>query len=149
MAPAESPNGQAADGADVSSEAQPIGLPADEPAPARPAGSGSQSVRIEATRVGGDGGTTNINARYTFANFIVGSANRLAHAASLSVAERPGHAYNPLFLYGGVGLGKTPLIHAIGNQGIAKIPPKRVGYATSENITKQLLTSIPHGHITQ
>src|SRR3954468_1392760 len=55
MAPAESPNGQAADGADVSSEAQPIGLPADEAAPARPAGSGSQSVRIEATRVGGDG----------------------------------------------------------------------------------------------
>ena len=83
-------------------------------------------VRLEPTRVGGEGGTTNINPRYTFTNFIVGSANRLAHAASLSVAERPGHAYNPLFLYGGVGLGKTHLMHAIGNQVIAKFPRKRV-----------------------
>jgi chromosomal replication initiator protein len=64
------------------------------PLPASP----SQHVRVEPTRVGGEGGVTNINPRYTFANFIVGSANRLAHAASLSVAERPGHAYNPLFL---------------------------------------------------
>jgi chromosomal replication initiator protein len=86
----------------------------------------STQVRLEPTRVGGEGGTTNINPRYTFANFIVGSANRLAHAASLSVAERPGHAYNPLFLYGGVGLGKTHLMHAIGNQVIAKFPRKRV-----------------------
>jgi chromosomal replication initiator protein len=114
----------------------------DEPAagpslPERPPATPStQHVRVEATRVGGgDGGTTNINPRYTFANFIVGSANRLAHAASLSVAERPGHAYNPLFLYGGVGLGKTHLMHAIGSQVIAKFPRKRVVYATSEKFT--------------
>jgi chromosomal replication initiator protein len=92
----------------------------------------SMPVRLEPTRVGGEGGASNLNPRYTFSNFIVGSANRLAHAASLSVAERPGHAYNPLFLYGGVGLGKTHLMHAIGNQVIAKFPRKKVVYATSE-----------------
>ncbi len=104
-------------------------------------------VRLEPTRVGGEGGTTNLNPRYTFANFIVGSANRLAHAASLSVAERPGHAYNPLFLYGGVGLGKTHLMHAIGNQVIAKFPRKRVVYATSEKFTNEFITSIQQGKI--
>ena len=107
----------------------------------------SPHVRVEPGRVGGEGGTTNINPRYTFANFIVGSANRLAHAASLSVAERPGHAYNPLFLYGGVGLGKTHLMHAIGNQVAAKFPRKRVVYATSEKFTNEFITSIQQGKI--
>ncbi|HET9519876.1 MAG TPA: chromosomal replication initiator protein DnaA [Candidatus Limnocylindrales bacterium] len=107
----------------------------------------NRHVRVEPTRVGGEGGATNINARYTFTNFIVGSANRLAHAASLSVAERPGHAYNPLFLYGGVGLGKTHLMHAIGNQVIAKFPRKRVVYATSEKFTNEFITSIQQGKI--
>ena len=106
-----------------------------------------QQVRVEPTRVGGEGGTTYLNPRYTFANFIVGSANRLAHAASLSVAERPGHAYNPLFLYGGVGLGKTHLMHAIGNQVIAKFPRKRVVYATSEKFTNEFIASIQQGKI--
>jgi chromosomal replication initiator protein len=104
-------------------------------------------VRVEPGRNGGEGGATNINTRYTFANFIVGSANRLAHAASLSVAERPGHAYNPLFLYGGVGLGKTHLMHAIGNQVMAKFPRKRVVYATSEKFTNEFITSIQQGKI--
>jgi len=103
-------------------------------------------VRVEPGR-NGEGGTSNINTRYTFANFIVGSANRLAHAASLSVAERPGHAYNPLFLYGGVGLGKTHLMHAIGNQVAAKFPRKRVVYATSEKFTNEFITSIQQGKI--
>ena len=107
----------------------------------------TQHVRVEPTRVGGEGGATNINPRYTFSNFIVGSANRLAHAASLSVAERPGHAYNPLFLYGGVGLGKTHLMHAIGNQVIARFPRKRVVYATSEKFTNEFITSIQQGKI--
>jgi chromosomal replication initiator protein len=107
----------------------------------------SPQVRVEPGRVGGEGGATYINTRYTFGNFIVGSANRLAHAASLSVAERPGHAYNPLFLYGGVGLGKTHLMHAIGNQVMAKFPRKRVVYATSEKFTNEFITSIQQGKI--
>jgi chromosomal replication initiator protein len=109
---------------------------------------GPQPVRVEATRVGApEGASTNINPRYSFSNFIVGSANRLAHAASLSVAERPGHAYNPLFLYGGVGLGKTHLMHAIGNAVMARFPRKRVVYATSEKFTNEFITSIQQGKI--
>ncbi len=104
-------------------------------------------VRLEPGRVGGEGGSVSLNARYTFRNFIVGSANRLAHAASLSVAERPGHAYNPLFLYGGVGLGKTHLMHAIGNQVITRFPRKKVVYATSEKFTNEFITSIQQGKI--
>ncbi len=119
----------------------------DEERPTTPVAERSPQVRLEPTRVGGEGGATSINPRYTFANFIVGSANRLAHAASLSVAERPGHAYNPLFLYGGVGLGKTHLMHAIGNQVIAKFPRKRVVYATSEKFTNEFITSIQQGKI--
>jgi chromosomal replication initiator protein len=110
----------------------------------------AQPVRLEPGRVGGTesgGAGSSVNARYTFRNFIVGSANRLAHAASLSVAERPGHAYNPLFLYGGVGLGKTHLMHAIGNQVIARFPRKRVFYASSEKFTNEFITSIQQGKI--
>src|SRR5919198_3693046 len=108
---------------------------------------GGAHVRVEPTRVGGEGGATNLNPRYTFANFIVGSANRLAHAASFSVAERPGHAYNPLFLYGGVGLGKTHLMHAIGNAVVARFPRKKVVYATSEKFTNEFITSIQQGKV--
>jgi chromosomal replication initiator protein len=111
-----------------------------EAAPSRP-------VRLEPTRVGGEGPAASLNPRYSFASFIVGSANRLAHAASLSVAERPGHAYNPLFLYGGVGLGKTHLMHAIGNQVLSRFPRKRVVYATSEKFTNEFITSIQQGRI--
>ncbi|HLA16774.1 MAG TPA: chromosomal replication initiator protein DnaA [Candidatus Limnocylindrales bacterium] len=129
--------------APVLSEAEPED---EERAPSQTNGSAGP-VRLEPTRVGGEGGHSSLNPRYTFANFIVGSANRLAHAASLSVAERPGHAYNPLFLYGGVGLGKTHLMHAIGNQVLAKFPRKRVVYATSEKFTNEFITSIQQGRI--
>ncbi|CAN5843576.1 chromosomal replication initiator protein DnaA [soil metagenome] len=121
--------------------------PAEEEAPAedpRP----SPRVRVEPGRVGGnESGGVNLNPRYTFRTFIVGSANRLAHAASLSVAERPGRAYNPLFLYGGVGLGKTHLMHAIGNAVVTRFPRKRVVYATSEKFTNEFITSIQQGSI--
>jgi chromosomal replication initiator protein len=121
-------------------------------APDAASGSAAESavpsqVRVEPVRPPVESAGTNLNARYTFANFIVGSANRLAHAASLSVAERPGHAYNPLFLYGGVGLGKTHLMHAIGNAVIGRFPRKKVVYLTSEKFTNEFITSIQQGRI--
>ena len=85
---------------------------------------------------------TNLNARYTFATYVVGAANRLAHAASLSVSERPGGAYNPLFLYGGTGLGKTHLLHAIGNAVAERSPKRQVLYITGEAFTNEFITSI-------
>ena len=127
-------------GVHVEFEVRPVSAEATDEPPAQP-------VRVEAARVGGEGGASNLNPRYTFANFIVGSANRLAHAASLSVAERPGHAYNPLFLYGGVGLGKTHLMHAVGNQVVARFPRKKVVYASSEKFTNEFITSIQQGRV--
>ena len=88
---------------------------------------------------------TNLNARYTFASYVVGAANRLAHAASLSVSERPGGAYNPLFLYGGTGLGKTHLLHAIGNAVAERSPKRQVLYITGEAFTNEFITSIQQG----
>jgi len=87
-----------------------------------------------------------LNRRYTFDNFVVGPSNRLAHAASLAVAENPAQAYNPLFLYGGVGLGKTHLLHAIGN--LCAERGQQVLYVSSEEFTNDLIGSI-RTHATQ
>jgi chromosomal replication initiator protein len=123
------------------------GTPVAAEKPAAPAPT-TVAVRVEPGRVGGpEGSVASLNQRYTFRTFIVGSANRLAHAASLSVAERPGHAYNPLFLYGGVGLGKTHLMHAIGNAVASRFPRKKVVYVTSEKFTNEFITSIQQGRI--
>ena len=88
----------------------------------------------------------NLNPKYTFDTFVVGSNNKLAHAASVAVAESPGEVYNPLFIYGGVGLGKTHLMHSIAHFVLQKRPQSKVLYVTCEYFTNELIESIRNGN---
>lgn len=95
--------------------------------------------------LGGLYNKSNLNPKYTFDSFVVGENNRFAHAAALAVSEAPGSAYNPLFLYGGVGLGKTHLMHSIGNEILRQNRNFNVLYVTSEKFTNHLIASIKEG----
>ena len=92
---------------------------------------------------------TELNEKFKFSNFVVGNNSRFAHAAAKAVSEAPGQQYNPLFLYGGVGLGKTHLMHAIGHQVRANFPKMRVAYLTSEHFINEVVGSIQTGKMSE
>jgi len=90
---------------------------------------------------------TNLNPRYTFENFIIGPFNELAQAAAFATTKNPGQVYNPLFIYGGVGLGKTHLLQAVGNEMIKNFPQKKIKYLPAEKFTSEVVTSIRNREI--
>ena len=97
---------------------------------------------VASPRGGGAGTVEGLNPRYTFDTFVVGSSNQFAQAACQAVAELPSRAYNPLFIYGGVGLGKTHLLHAVGHQSVRLFPGMAVVYISSERFTNELINAI-------
>jgi len=103
--------------------------------PARPEGQRARVTKVTKSFPG-------FNARYTFDRFVIGSGNRFAHAAAKAVAESPGRAYNPLFLYGDTGLGKTHLMQAIGQEVLTRKPDSHCMFISSEDFTNQLIQSI-------
>ncbi len=91
--------------------------------------------------------SAHLNPKYSFASFVVGASNQFAHAACLRVAEAPAHAYNPLFIYGGVGLGKTHLLNAIGNH-VGDRMDLQIAYVTTEQFTNEVINSIRYDKMT-
>ena len=117
------------------------GSEAAEEMPAVPAKREQQQLFNENTSVQ-QPDESNLNPKYVFETFVIGNSNRFAHAAAQAVANDPAHAYNPLFLYGGVGLGKTQLMHAIGNRIKQNNPSMKVLYTSSEKFTNEIINSI-------
>ncbi len=111
-----------------------------KPAPRAADGQSSHNAERSAGSAKGKRGIL-LNPRYSFKNFVVGAGNQFAHAACMAVAEQPGKVYNPLFIYGGVGLGKTHLLNAIGNH-VAEKADLRIAYLTTEQFTNEVINSI-------
>ena len=107
-----------------------------------------KKVRLaQASTAGGGRGASGIDPRYTFDNFVVGNSNQFCHAAARRVAESPGRSYNPLFIYGGVGLGKTHLLHAIANTVLQHRPDSRVLYISAEAFMNELIKALRHARM--
>ena len=116
-------------------------MPEPEPAPSPQQSLGFEVGQASRSRVA-DGFDTRLNPKYTFDNFVTGGSNRFAHAAAFAVAESPAKAYNPLFIYGSSGLGKTHLLHAIGHYAMTLYPRIKVRYVSSEEFTNDFIHSI-------
>ena len=108
--------------------------------------SATNNNKVKNPAVAERAGKSNLNPNYTFDTFVVGSNNRFAQSASLAVAESPGEAYNPLYIYGGPGLGKTHLMHSIGHFILEGNPDSKVLYVTSEEFTNEVIESIRSGN---
>src|SRR5690606_31012157 len=127
-------------------------VPTPQPAPAAGAGHAYATTGVppSATPRAGNGsgtatGDVELNPRYTFENFVIGGSNRFAHAAAQSVPEMPAPPWNPLFIYGGAGLGKTHLLQAIANYVTVNYPAYRVRYVTSETFLNEFIESMQSG----
>src|SRR5664280_2604151 len=107
----------------------------------------SKSMRSSSSS-GAPGGSPVLDPRYTFETFVIASSNRFAHAAAQSVAESPARSYNPLFIYGDAGLGKTHLLHAIGNYVLENFTGRNVRYVTTETYMNEFVDAIRHSSTT-
>ena len=112
-----------------------------ENSPAAPRSESQKPSPVRIPQGGRQRRVAHLNPKYTFKSFVVGASNQFAHAASMAVADAPAQAYNPLFIYGGVGLGKTHLLNAIGNQ-VAERLDLRIAYVTTEQFTNEVINSI-------
>src|ERR1700761_8063974 len=116
--------------------------------PAAPAPPASAVIPVKQSKLDFESSDHQLNPRYTFESFVVGKSNEFAHAAARAVAEQPSKAYNPLFLYGGVGMGKTHLMHAIGHEVKRREPQASICYVSSEKFTNEMINSLRYDRMT-
>ena len=133
----------------AATEDEPVRRPAKKENPNQgtlfPEGKNAEEPAVQETHFVAPGDNSSLNPKYTFDTFVTGKSNNFAHAAAMAVADKPGKTYNPFFMYGGVGLGKTHLMHAIGNRVLKNHPEMRVLYVSSEQFTNEIIQAIQQG----